>query len=107
MGVVDDPIELTATPAHVQLQFGLELSEDSAERLQGQLIDSASFHARDRLLADASSVRQIDLSPAATPPERSDDATDPDRMHRDRVPLGPHLAIGGGGRTRTCGTKVT
>jgi DNA invertase Pin-like site-specific DNA recombinase len=93
VGLIDQPIELAAAPANAELELALELSEHSAERSERQLVDSTALRPRDGLLTHAGPPGEVNLPPAPSKPERSDDAADTDRMHQQSISCGTHLAI--------------
>src|SRR5207244_13118294 len=81
MTLVDDPIELAATPPYVDLEFGLKLPEHATKRVDRQLADSTALDTRNRLLTHAGAPSQVELAPFAPAAQGSHDAPDADRMH--------------------------
>lgn len=76
MLLVQESVELSATPARLQIQLHLERGQATAHRRQRQMIHVAAFEQRPRGPMDPGTEGSILLAPPAAPAQGADDATE-------------------------------
>ena len=102
---IEEPIEVTGSPASEQLDANIERRRDAPDGLERQVIEMPALEPRDRGGREARALGQIELAPAALDSNRANDRPETLIVHVRSVTRGTHPALTHArGTTLTCGT---
>ena len=81
MTLIQQPIEVTTSPAKPQADVGVESSRDRVNRRKGCATRMATLQPRDRGLGDAGTSCEVRLAPAQAPSQSADRPSQPEGVH--------------------------
>ena len=79
--LVEEAIELTATPRDVDDDTGVDCRKHACDRPERERVPMPPFDQRHARLADAGDAGQVALAPSASPTERPKHTPDPHAVH--------------------------
>lgn len=87
--LVEEPIELAATPPDVHDEIGVERAQDAAEHVDAEVLDVSALKGRYPSLAHGGTAGDVGLTPAKAVTEGAGDAADAEFTHATSVKRGP------------------
>jgi hypothetical protein len=96
VAAVHESVELAAAPADADDDLGLERCEELSERTQRHRVEPAALETRDDIVAEARSIRDIDLPEPKPMAKGSGDAADAKVVHHAILDRDAYLRIAGG-----------
>ena len=95
MRLIQESIEITSAPRYDGFPSRLDRCEHPAKRGRGQLRTVTSLDERNRLLREITPGAQLSLSQASPSSEGTQDAADPDVVHRPIIGMAAYVAVVG------------
>jgi hypothetical protein len=85
MPFIQQSIERTSAPPHIDRDADAQLTTDPPQRSMGQSIELPALETRDRVVAHTSGMGEVDLSPSATSSKGAHSQADSHWFHPSRV----------------------